>query len=243
MTREYPLNKYNIEYFFSKPLFLPAPFNLLLKDYKYSNIPNYLKNQIDTFNFPEGMPDRINEIEIEKMYSSLIIQSIIKESENVVSGVQFFNKKKSSDMIPLEKSFKLSKNGKILGQFDIAEDTGGQYKVVEVGRLQILIRNVIKSKRKILAQLTLWSVWLFIVNYKIDFVYCMADSKRPELQNFYKEKLLFKEVAKVKYNDSDTKWIVYRRNFIDDRKNRPLCPSIPYLEDFYFNILLPICNQ
>ena len=243
MTREYPSNKYDIEYFFSKPIFLPSPFNLLLKDYKYSDIPNEIKNQIYLFNFPENMPDRNRKIEIEKMYSPLIIQSIIKEDENIVSGVQFFHKNTSTDQIPVEKSYKLSENGEMLGQFDIEEDTGGQYKVAEVGVLQILYRNVCREKRNPLRQFTFWGVWLFIVNYEIDFVYCMADSKRPGLKTLYEKKLLFKEVAKVKYKDSDTIWIVYRRNYIDDRKNNPLYPNIPSLVDFYNNKILPICNR
>ena len=243
MTRGYPHDKYNAEYFLSKPIFLPPPFNLLLKDYKYSNTPNDIKNQIDLFNFPEDMPNRNREIEIKKTYSSLIIQSIIKENENIVSGVQFFHKNTKTDQIPVENSYKLSESGEILGQFNIEENTGGQYKVAEVGGLQISYRNVNRNKRKPLRQFTLWSVWLFIVNHEIDFVYCMADSKRPGLKTLYEKKLLFKEVAKVKYNDSDTIWIVYRRNFIDDRKNNPLYPNIPLLVDFYNNTILPICNR
>ena len=243
MTYEYLPNKYDLEYFFSKPISLPPPFNLQLKNYKYADIPNYTKHQIDLFNFPEYMPDRNREIEIEKMYSSLIMQSIVTKGESIVSGVQFFQKNTSTDQIPVEKSYKLSENGEMLGQFNIEEDTKGQYEAAEVERLQILYKHVDKPNRKVLAQLILWSVWLFIVNYRIDFVYCMADSKRPELKNLYENKLLFKEVAKVKYEDSDTVWIVYRRNFIEDRKNHDPYPKIPYMKDFYLNTIVSFCNQ
>lgn len=243
MTHEYSPNKYNLKYFLYKPISLPPPYSLSVQDYKYSDIPNKIKDQINAFNFPENMPNRHSEIEIEKMYSPLIIQSIIKENESIVSGVQFFHKNTETDQLPVEKSYKLSKNGEIVGRFNIEENTGGHYKAAEVGRLQISYRNINREKRKLLRQFTLWSVWLFIANYGIDFVYCMADSNRPGLKTLYEKKLLFTEVANVKYPDSDTIWVVYRKSFIDDRKNSSLYPDIPSLIDFYYGAILPICNE
>ncbi len=229
--------------FFTKPIYLPDPHNLVLKDYDYSRVHGVDRERLLEFNYHKQMVNRKREIEIDKAYIPMITQSVVCDRGRIIAGVQLFIRKEESDKLPIQYSFKVSENGKIIEQFDIAKDVERHCKVTEIGKLRILFEHIQRSKIKKAAQLTFWSVWLFIVKNHIDYVYCTVDSERPDLRLFYEKKLLFKEVARVKYLGSDTTWIVYRRCFTEDRKNRPLCPSIPYVEDFYFNTIVPVCKR
>ncbi len=229
--------------FFSKPIYLPGPHNLILKDYDLLKVHGADRDRLLEFNYPKEMVNRKREIEIDKAYIPMVTQSVVCDRERINAGAQLFNKKKESDKLPIQYSFRVSENGKIIEQFDIAKDVGGHCKVTEIGKLKILFENIQRSKIKKTAQLIFWSVWLFIVKNHIDYVYCTADSNRPDLSLFYEKKLQFKEIAKVKYLGSDTTWTVFRRCFTEDRKNRPLYPSIPYVEDFYFNTIEPACSR